>query len=435
MHLAGIFLVGLFGLLGTAVASDVVGEMRRLLAAGDSAAAYELGEQNRQHLGDAAFDLVFGIAATENGNAGEAVLALERYLLEYPDDEPARLELARAYFVLGDDTRAREEFRNALKLKPPPEVAAAIDRYLDALSERATLTGVVTRGFVEMGLAQDSNVNLGTNSRDVVLPLFGPVLVTPDGVKSRDDVFRFSGGGAIAGPLAPGVVGDFAASIDHAAPAHDTVYRKTTLHGSTGATWYHGPNSYRLGLVYERFALQGETYQQLSSWIAHWQRRIDPQRSVTTGVHRARSDYADTQALRDADSAGIGVQLRQALRGKFAPVVEVGASAAAEDNRRGHDDLARKVYGFSAGAGISPASQWDLGAALRLEEIRHNQTDQLLRLRREDQFSAWDFFARFAISRNVSVAGEFQLAENRSNIGLYNFRRHIAAFKLRYEFK
>jgi hypothetical protein len=74
-----------------------------------------------------AFDLWCGIAAVDLGRAGEGVLALERYVLEFPNDLRARLELARAYFHAGDNLRAREEFEGVAKEGPPPEVQAGID--------------------------------------------------------------------------------------------------------------------------------------------------------------------------------------------------------------------------------------------------------------------------------------------------------------------
>ena len=51
----------------------------------------------------------------DSGHAGEGVLALERYLLQFPGNTAARVELARAYFVLGEYVRAREEFENVLR--------------------------------------------------------------------------------------------------------------------------------------------------------------------------------------------------------------------------------------------------------------------------------------------------------------------------------
>ena len=102
------------GVLGLAVLLSIAGaafaapadDVKALIEKGDSAAAYALGKKNPQELGIPVFDFYFGVAAVDSGHAGEGVLALERYVTNFPDNLQARLELARGYFVLGEDLRA-----------------------------------------------------------------------------------------------------------------------------------------------------------------------------------------------------------------------------------------------------------------------------------------------------------------------------------------
>ena len=95
-------------------------DIQALLAKGDAKAAYALAKKHPDQLGRPGFDFYFGIAAIDSGHAGEGVLALERYVITFPNNLEARLELARGYFVLGENQRAREEFSGVLKANPPP---------------------------------------------------------------------------------------------------------------------------------------------------------------------------------------------------------------------------------------------------------------------------------------------------------------------------
>ena len=113
-------------------------EVKALLEAGKASEAYLLAKKYPDALGDPGFDFYFGIASIDAGNAGEGVLALERYILTFPDNVAARLQLARGYFALGEDARAREEFEALQKLGPPADVSATIDRFLDAIRLRET---------------------------------------------------------------------------------------------------------------------------------------------------------------------------------------------------------------------------------------------------------------------------------------------------------
>src|SRR3954471_7423402 len=127
-------------------------DLRALMESGKAAEAYALGKQNPDSLGDPTFDFFFGVAAIETGHSGEGVLALERYLLQYPDNVSARLHLARGYFVLNEDARAREEFEALRKLDPPADVLATIERYLDAVRLRETRYTTSSGVYVELGV-------------------------------------------------------------------------------------------------------------------------------------------------------------------------------------------------------------------------------------------------------------------------------------------
>src|SRR5690242_4679052 len=98
--LTALAIAALFPLGAHAATGD---EVKALLDQGKAAEAYALGKQHPEELGNPAFDFYYGVAAVDAGHAGEGVLALERYIANFPDNQAARLELARAYFVLGDN--------------------------------------------------------------------------------------------------------------------------------------------------------------------------------------------------------------------------------------------------------------------------------------------------------------------------------------------
>src|SRR6188768_2413675 len=120
----GLYLVvcGLAFALSQAVIAAPADDIKVLVDKGDAKGAYELGKKHPEELGNSLFDFYFGVAAIDSGHAGEGVLALERYVVNFPDNFNARLELARGYFVMGDDQRARDEFNEVLKAKPPAAV-------------------------------------------------------------------------------------------------------------------------------------------------------------------------------------------------------------------------------------------------------------------------------------------------------------------------
>ena len=161
-------------------------DMKQMLESGRAADAYALAKQHPELLGDPAFDFYLGVAAGETGHAGEAVLALERYILQYPENIAARLQLARAYFVLGEDARAKEEFEALLALNPPADARATIDRFLEAVRLRETRYKVSSGLYIEAGIGTDSNVNGGPSDPNLFLPNLGPVVLAQSAARQGD---------------------------------------------------------------------------------------------------------------------------------------------------------------------------------------------------------------------------------------------------------
>ena len=179
-------------------------DLKALIDQGRSREAYELGSRHPELLGNPDFDFFFGLAATDAGHAGEGVLALERYLIQFPTVAVARVELARAYFILGEDARAREEFQNVLRESPPANIQSTVERYLDAIRVRESRYQTTSTLYVEAGYGIDSNVNGGVGNASINLPVLGTVSVAAAGVRKGDNFSHMGVGGQITHPVAPG---------------------------------------------------------------------------------------------------------------------------------------------------------------------------------------------------------------------------------------
>ena len=91
-----------------------------------------------------------------------AIAALHAMLSDDPGLARVRLELARAFFLKGEDRLARGHFEQVLAGNPPPLVAANIGRFLDAIRARR-------RWSFGLGaaLAPDSNIGRSTDERTI----------------------------------------------------------------------------------------------------------------------------------------------------------------------------------------------------------------------------------------------------------------------------
>ena len=92
----------------------------------------------------------------------EAIASLRAMLIDRPDLVRVRLELARAFFLKGENDLARKHFEHVLAGSPPGAVAANVRRFLSEI--RARRRWSLRAGFA---LAPDTNIG-GTSAERII---------------------------------------------------------------------------------------------------------------------------------------------------------------------------------------------------------------------------------------------------------------------------
>ena len=130
----------------------------------------------------------------------KAIEAFRAILVNRPDLVRVRLELARAFFLKGQDGLARRHFEAVLAGGvPPPPVAANIHRFLAIMQARKRLTG-----YFGLAVAPDSNLNAASESEIIYIDtVFGRLPFQREGDFGAQSGFGVSvwGGGEYQQPL------------------------------------------------------------------------------------------------------------------------------------------------------------------------------------------------------------------------------------------
>ena len=92
----------------------------------------------------------------------EAIASLRAMLIDRPDLVRVRLELARAFFLKGENDLSRKHFEHVLAGSPPGPVAANVRRFLSEI--RARRRWSLRAGFA---LAPDTNIG-GTSAERII---------------------------------------------------------------------------------------------------------------------------------------------------------------------------------------------------------------------------------------------------------------------------
>ena len=101
----------------------------------------------------------------------EAIAAFHTMLVQRPEAVRVRLELARAFYLKGEDSLARQHFEIVLAGGVPEAVVANVNVFLDEIRGRGRWS--FNAGFA---IAPDTNIGAGSEERTIYIPVFGQPL-------------------------------------------------------------------------------------------------------------------------------------------------------------------------------------------------------------------------------------------------------------------
>ena len=399
-------------------------------------AAYSYAQTYRaEQEGDPAFDYYYGVAAIDTGNISQGVFALERVLATQPDNHAARLELARAYFILEEYARAREEFEVILALQPPPSVVSKIDRFLNAIRRKEGRYRTTGTGFIQLGLGNDTNVNSGPND-----PQIGNLVLSDDSVETEDAYYSLLASGDINTPLSANVTLFGSLSADAKAHAEEDQFDNHTLGARGGFNMRRGQNHFAVDLQYQSFVFDGDDLRDLISLNGSWRQRSSTRSQFSLFTQLSALEYPD-QEVRDSALFIVGGGYSQQFSGSWAPVLFASAYGGSEDPDDSSEDAGRvadrDLIGARVGAQVNVSRRSTLLVSVNMQNSDYaeppipglgSSSD------RSDEYVGVDANWTWLWNRTFSVRAQFSHASNDSNDDLNKFERTIAELAVRAEF-
>ncbi|MGQ0428861.1 MAG: tetratricopeptide repeat protein [Gammaproteobacteria bacterium] len=413
---------------------NVLTEAERLIRAGRGADAWRLlSAQEAVLAGEPLYDYLYGVAALDAGQPRQAITALERVLANDPSSTPARLELGRAYYALGDRVSAERQFRAVLAQNPSPATRATADAWLRSMQPQAAGSPSGWRSGYEFGAGYDSNANASTDDTT----FFG-VLLDPTNVEQSSSFLTLAGWFGYTGSAGSGRV-ETTGRIGHRFNPDADFVDQTIASLGTALRFGDGPTVFGIGLGGWYGLLDGDPHQ----WNASLELSVshafgDGWR--TTGLLRAGqqryedSDFPNLSVL-DMDQLTAALSLQRAGETGYFGITLYGGTEDEQESGSpfGNDRLGVQLYGSAyttAGHGI--------GLQLAWMEIDYQDTPGFFGVleRSDDAFSA----AITGDLRDWPAAGYHLLprigwSRNQSSISLYEYDRFEAGLTLTRSFR
>lgn len=397
-----------------------------MLTRHDATGAFALlAEAEGQRAGNTDFDYLLGVAALDAGHVTRAIFALERVVQRQPDNALARAELGRAYLAAGDADAAREQWRLARQAKLPEDASAALDRVIGVVERMARPGGQRVSGYLEAGIAYDSNVNSATQQGEFAIPAFGGILfqTAPENRQRHDLVLSTAGGINAEAALSPAWTAVGAANLR----AHvDRVVRDMDLvvfDATAGLRHTAGTQSQLIAAQHNTAWVGGHPYRTANGLTAQWQSQIDPASQASVFGQWSRQAYRG-QSERDTDRLLLGLgAARQWAQG---PLLYGSAYSAQERARQ----AAFSHFGHR-GAGVRLGLEQRLGATVtgfaewQYELRRHGGTEPFFDVARRDHQNDLAAGLRWNVDPRWQLVAQARHTRTASNVVLYDYTRSV----------
>lgn len=185
LHLTLVFLCFSFS-----VNASIVEDSEQLIKTSKFIQAYQMLTAKGVELDNSnnlQYNYNLGVSALRTGKYSHAIFALKRVLYAKPQHVGAQLDLAIAYYHVGNLVFAEKELKRIKKLyagKASIQVNNTIDKYLEKIAKENTKLHVSASSVLSMGETSNMNSGIESDSIDTVL---GTITITEASQKTPSD--------------------------------------------------------------------------------------------------------------------------------------------------------------------------------------------------------------------------------------------------------
>lgn len=424
-------LTGLF--FSAWVSAGITESIKSLNDQGKFAEAYKLAQNQLDSFeGDPKFDLQYGVAAIDSGHISEGIFALERVVFLEPNNALAKLELARAYFLLKQFDKSRTLFNQVKAANPPPVVMARINQFLEQITNKTTIPPTKFSGFAELWAGYDDNINSGPGGQTQVVTL-------SDSALGRGDQFnQIRLNGSVEHAYSPQESLLFSANADfryyHTEPEQN--YKSFTVNGSH--LWKRDSEQYQLGFTTQNYQIDRENYRTLIGMNGVWSKQLTPNSVLKSFAGVNSLNYASL-TWKDATQINLGTNYLYAGSGKWQPLYFVGGFLGDEspkvDGVLAAGQVDRLFFGANAGVQLTPYQDVTFTPSVTYQGSRFEGNDWIYNIKRKDDFYMLNLNLEWVMHPSWSLLANYSFTDVNSNIEIYEYDRQQIMFGLRYNFQ
>lgn len=418
-------------------------EADALVKAGKPGEAYTLLEPMEfERSGEVRFDYLLGIAALDSGKADKATIAFERVMAVDPNFAGARLDMARAYFQLGDLPRAKTEFEEVLKQEPPEAARATIQKYLAAIDAQVHAKDNHVTGYLEATAGHDTNVNSATSQALVPVPYFNNAVTTlgTASLKTADNYLGVNGGVNILHPVNQGLTLYAGADVRERGNMKQTTFNTTNLSGNAGGIFTLGQqDSLKLGLVDGAYTLGTVRYFDNYGVNGEWRHVFSPANQMAVFGQQMSYRFIDSvrytnMRIQNFDQTMLGANWMHVMKDGKSSIFGTLFLGQEFDVSGQRADGGKSFNGLRVGGQDAWNAKTELFANIGWNDGTYTRQNAFFLNTRHDTLTDATIGANWHWDKLWAVRPQVTWSHNQSNISIYGSDRLDTSVTVRRDF-
>ncbi len=407
-----------------------------LILDGRASRAYEqLVAEEFEQAGNVEFDYLLGLAALESGRPAAATLAFERVLALEPDFVGARLDMARAYFQLGNLDLAEREFDELDKLSPPPSARAVIDQYRAAIADQKNPSKTSALAYIEVALGHDSNVSTATDTAEIAIPALGGTVTLSDSSLQTGDTYLRTGLGAKVHHQATEAIAFVGgANVRHQSLSNEHEFEDRGFDANVGVEAATKQFVFAARASIRRDWLGSQTYRRVPGVSGNVRYTLDQHDSVMAFAGFDRVRYDAESSISESGNVTIGgLAWLHAFGDSNADLFVLTAFGGLDNDVSTRADGDKRIFGSRVLLEFGMNPDLNLLASFGVQHSRYDARNSLFEVKRNDTFSDASIAGQWRPARNWLIAPVIRYSRSFSNIDIYDYDRWDVHLSVRRE--
>ncbi len=417
--------------LAQAVDPGLLQAAQTMIANGKSIDALDLlTPLENEYAGDKEFDYLYGLALLDTGEAGAAVFAFQRVLAVDPNFAGARLELGRSYFDMGQMQRASREFRIVQSQSPPQRVSNVIDKYMAAIEARNLKSRKGWKGFLQLGLGTDSNVNNATSVNS-----FLGFALADESKETSSSVISTLGGVVYDYPLSVSSKLFTKASMNLRSNNEASKTSTVNYDFLAGYTQSFGTAG-DLSLAIQLYTadVNGDFNNKGLNLTTQYSYSISSTNQINLFLRAGNIDYVADFDAKDVQQKIIGSSWAHVFSGKSRTSFVLAAFSGEDEAKQETSPYGRQYAGLRLSASYPVTHRFNLFATIGGTNSVYDGTFFQQTEERSDELRDFSIGSSWRVNKTWVLRGVLGQSSNTSTIDIFEYDKNIIMFTARSEF-